>query len=92
MAVGAPVDQLRGDPHPVVQLAHAAFEQILHAQPRGHAVKVLGAALVGEGRVARDDEQRGDLREIGDDVLGDAVAEIVLLGVARHVDEGQHRD
>ena len=92
MAVGAPVDQLRGDAHPVVHLAHAAFKQILHAQPRGHAVKVLGAALVGEGSVARHHEQRGDLREIGDDVLGDAVAEIILLGVARHVDEGQHRN
>ena len=92
MAVGAPVDQLRGDAHPVVHLAHAAFEQVLHAEPRRHLVDVDVLSLVGEGGVARDDEQRRDLREIGDDVLGDAVAEIVLLRVAAHVDEGQHRD
>ena len=32
------------------------------------------------------------LRQIGDDVLADAVAEIFLLGVAAHVDERQDAD
>ena len=49
-------------------------------------------ALVGEARVARDHQQAADLRQIGDDVLADAVGEIFLLGVARHVGERQHGD
>ena len=49
-------------------------------------------ALEREGGVARDHEQRRDLRQIGDDVLGDAVAEIFLLRIAAHVDERKHAD
>ena len=32
------------------------------------------------------------LREVSGEVFGDAVAEIVLLGVVTHVDKGQHDD
>ena len=32
------------------------------------------------------------LERVGGEVLGDAVAEILLLGVVAHVDEGQHDD
>lgn len=32
------------------------------------------------------------LREVGDDVLGNAVGEIVLIGIAAHVGEGQNGD
>ena len=49
-------------------------------------------ALEGEGGVAGDDRQRRHLRQVGDDVLGDAVAEIFLLGIAAHVDERQDAD
>ena len=89
---GGGIDQLGGDPHPVVGLAHTAFQHIPHAQLLAHVLYLHRFALVGEGRVAGDDKQAGDLREIGDEVLGDPVAEILLLGVAAHVDEGQHGD
>ena len=49
-------------------------------------------ALVDEGRVARDDEEPAQLRQRGDDVLADAVGEIILLRLAAHVGEGQHGD
>jgi hypothetical protein len=39
------------------------------------------ASLVGETRVARDDHQAGDLRQIGDNVFADAVGEVFLLDV-----------
>ena len=35
-------------------------------------------------------QQPGNLRKVGDDVLGNAVGEIFLLGVAGHVGERQH--
>ena len=47
-------------------------------------------ALEREGGVARDDEERRHLAQIGDDVLADAVAEIFLLDIAAHIGEGQH--
>src|SRR5262249_58769266 len=49
-------------------------------------------ALVGEARVASDDEEAAVLRQVGDDVLGDAVEEVLLLGIARHVLKREHRD
>ena len=49
-------------------------------------------ALEGESRVASRDPQRRDLGEIGDDVLGDAVAEIFLLRVPAHVGKRQDAD
>ncbi len=48
--------------------------------------------LVGECRVAGDDKQAGELREVGDEVFGETVAEILLLRVLTHVDKGQHDD
>ena len=42
--------------------------------------------------VARHDREGGHLAEIGDDVLGDAVPEVFLLGVAAHVRKRQHAD
>ena len=92
VTAGGGIDQLRRDPHLVVSLAHAAFQHIPHAQLLAHVLYFHRFAFVGEGRVASDDEQAGDLREIGGEVLGDAVAEIVLLGIFAHVDERQHDD
>ena len=48
--------------------------------------------LVDEGRVARDDEQVAKARERGDDVLGQAIGEKLLLGLAAHVGERQDGD
>ena len=85
-------DQLPGDPHPRAGLADAALQHEAHAELLAHLLHVDGLALVRERGVAGDDEQPRDLREVGDDVLGDAVAEVFLLGVAAHVVERQHDD
>ncbi len=92
VAAGRPVDQLGRDPDAVAGLAHAAFERMPHAELAAHLPQIGGAALVGEGGVARDHQQTGDLGEVGDDVLGDPVGEILLLGVGAHVLERQHDD
>ena len=92
MVVGIGVDQLHGDPHPVARLAHAAFDHVLDAELRRDVLDLDRLALVDEGRVARDHEQLPEPRQLGDDVLGQAVGEEFLLGVAAHVGERQHRD
>ena len=86
------VDQLGVDAHAIAGLAHASLQDRAHAEVLAHLRDVGRLALVGEGGVAGDDEQARNLGQIGDDVLGDAVGEILLLGIARHVVEGQHCD
>ena len=58
----------------------------------GHLLRVDRLALVDERRVARDHEQLAEARQLGQNVLGDAVSEEFLLGFAAHVDEGQDCD
>ena len=85
-------DQLGGDAHALAGLAHAALEHMTDLElPRdlGH-VDVF--ALERKGRIAGDHRKRGDLAQVGGDVFADAVAEILLLGIAAHVDERQHAD
>ncbi len=90
--VGLGVDQLHGDAHPVAGLAHAALDHVLDAELRGDVLDPHRLALVHEGGVARDHEQVPKARQRGDDVLGQAVGEELLLGIAAHVDERQDRD
>jgi hypothetical protein len=46
----------------------------------------------GECRIACNDEKRRHFAQVGDDVSGDAIAEILLLGIGAHVDERQDAD
>ena len=92
MAAGRDVVELRGDTHAIAAPPHAAFEHVAHAELARDLVHVHRAALVDEGGVARDDEEPAQLRQRGDDVLADPVGEIILLAVATHVGEGEHRD
>ena len=50
----------------------------------------MGFAFVGERGVAGDDEQAGDAVEVGGEHFGNAIAEVVLLGIFAHVVKGQH--
>jgi hypothetical protein len=72
--------------------AHAAFQQVAHAQFAADLADVDGLALVGEAGVAGDHEQCGNARESRGDVFGDAVSEVLLLAITTHVLEGQDGD
>src|ERR1700731_290421 len=84
-------DELRSDTDPIADLTYAAFEHITHTQLASHLFHIDRAALVGKGGVPGDYEQRGMTRERCDHVFGNAVGDELLLGVAAHVGEGQHR-
>src|SRR5262249_54341391 len=86
------LNQLRGNAHATASLAHRAFEHIAHAQLAADLLHINGLALVGEARIARDDEEPADAAERGDDLLDHAVSEILLLRVAAHIGERQHRN
>ena len=72
---GIRVDELRREADPLAGLAHAALQDVAHAQPGTRLPDVQLHPLEGEGGVARGHEQPGDLGEIGDQIIGDAVAE-----------------
>jgi hypothetical protein len=89
---GLRLDELRGDPNAVASLAHAAFENVANPQLASDLAYIDVSALVGEARVACDHEQPSQPRQAGDDVLGDAIGEVFLLGVAAHVGKGEDGD
>ena len=86
------IDELRGDAHPVSGLAHAALDDIGDAERAANVLDLRRLALVMERRCAADHEQRAESDELGDDLVGDAVGEIVLLRVVREIGERQHGD
>src|SRR4029434_1842302 len=69
-----------------------AVNDILDAEFAADIAHIDGTALIGKGGVAGDNEQFAEARQLGDDVLGDAVREILLRRIARHVGERQHGD
>ena len=91
MPVGG-VDQLRVDADPVPGFPHAAFKHVTDTKLAPHLPNVDRLALVGEGRIARDDEQPSQSGQRCDDILGDAIRKILLFGIAAHVLEGEHCD
>src|ERR1700720_637921 len=92
MRTGGRVDQLRGDAHPIAVFANRAFEHVAHAELAPDLLHVDRLALVGEARIAGDDEEPADAGERRDDLLDHAVGEVLLLRAAAHIGERQHRD
>ena len=92
MASGGAVNELSVDSYPVADFADAALEDMGNTQLPRDIADIHRSALKGEGRVPRDHLQCRNLRQVGRDVLADAVTEIFLLGISAHVLERQHAD
>lgn len=91
VATGRRVDQLRRDPHPIAGAPNRSFQHRTHAKLRPDRPDVGALSPIGKARVAGDHHQAGDLGKVGDDVLGDAVREVLLLGIGGEVVERQDR-
>lgn len=76
----------------LADLANAAFDQVAHVKRARRVRKHDGLALVSEDRIAGDNIDAGKLGEIGDQVFGDAVGNIVLLRIAAEIGKWQDRD
>src|SRR5690242_12934980 len=85
MVTSYPIDQLRINPHPSSGLPHAAFEHVTNPEALCDILHVHGLPLEHEGSIASDNIERGYFRQIGGDVLADAVAKVFLLRLAAHV-------
>src|SRR5262249_51626954 len=92
MRAGGRLDQLPSDTDPLASFAYRAFEDIAHAELTPDLLHIDGLALVCKARIPSDHEEPADAAERGDDLLDHAIGEILLLGIAAHVREGQHRD
>src|SRR5437762_1884172 len=68
------------------------FQHVADAQLSSDLLDIDSLALVGEARIARDDEKRFKARECGDDVFYHPIREVFLLGIAAHVLERKHCD
>jgi hypothetical protein len=92
LGVGAGIDQLRRDPQHVAGPAHRALEDMRHVQLPGDFGDRDVLALERERRGARDHPELGNLRQQVQQLLGNAVREVLLLGIGTPVHKGQHRD
>src|SRR5689334_4625132 len=89
MLAGRAVDQLRVDANAISSFSDTAFQHVGDIELTRHLLHVRALSLETEGGVAGDDLEGGNLRKVGRDVLADAVAEIFLLRIAAHIDEGK---
>ena len=90
--VGFGVDELGHDPHPVAHAPHASLQEGRRRQQGADFPQALLALLEHHHRGARNDLERPDLRQLGDDVLGDPVREVLVLRLGAEVQERQHGD
>ena len=92
MHAGPHVDQMPDDPDPASGPPNAALEHVAHPELAPDLLHVDRPPPVSEARIACDHEQPAHPRQRRDDLLDDAVREILLLGIAAQVLERQHRD
>src|SRR5215470_5492134 len=82
------LDQLCGDAETIGGPPHAAFEHVAHAELATDFAYVCSRTLVSKGGAARDHKKCMVVRQVGDDVLGDALREILLFGGPAHTRKG----
>ena len=85
-------NQLDVHVHSVSDFLHTAFEKIRHAQLLADLTQVLGRALVFLSRSARDDLERGNLREPGQDFVLDTVGKVSIRSIVAEILERQDGD
>ena len=86
------IDELRGHAHAVVDLAYAAFDDVLAAELARDRPRVDLAALVGGGGLPGHDLEARQRLQPRRQVLHDAVGEVLLRRIVAHVRERQHDD
>src|SRR5262249_42909263 len=86
------IDQLHGHLQPVCDLLLAAFEQVVDAEFMSNLPGVSRLVAVLEARVSGDDGISLAPRKLGDDPLGDGVAEISLIRASTHVVQREDRN
>jgi len=87
---GFGIDQLGVDADLRARPLDASFENIAHPQLAADLFGIYWFALVAEGGVAGDHKAAPDARDIGRQVIGNAVGEVFLLRVVAEIGEREH--
>ncbi len=96
MAFG--IDELNGDADAVVAgqrlviEADGALEDVADVEVAGYLLRRIRGAFEAHGRGAADDAEGADAGEVGDDLVGEAIAEVVRSAVRLHAGEGKDED
>src|SRR6516225_4220300 len=85
MGTGGCIDQLAADAHPLSGPAQATLEDIADTKVAADLLWVDGFSFIGECRIAGDDKKPAPFRQRCDDVLGNAVDKILLLGITTDI-------
>jgi hypothetical protein len=92
MTAGLGFNKLPADPQTLTGLTHAPFQDIAHTEVASDLLGVNGTAFECEARVSRDNEEPPNLGQCCDDLVGDAVRQILLFWIAAEVCEGKHNE
>ena len=93
MRVALGVDQLRANAYLLARSLDAPLQHITHTELAADPARVDGPVTVGQRGVARDHEHALEPREIGRQILGNAIDKIrMLLWIVADIDERQHGD
>ena len=84
--------QLGSDAKLIALPAHAAFQHIGHTQSSADGSQIFITTLEAERRHAAGDVQIRRLSQLIQQLFGQAVREVFVLGIRAHVDERQHGD
>ena len=92
LLVGGRIDQLRYDAQPRGGAPHAPLDDVGRSELRADLRDGLVTLLVAHDGGSRDGLEASNLRELRDDVLGDAIDEVLVFRIGAHVLEWQHGD
>jgi hypothetical protein len=77
------IEELHRNPDALGRAADAPLDHVTRVQLFAHLAHIDRSALVLERRIASDDPERLEARQLGDEVLREAVDEELLLGRTR---------
>jgi hypothetical protein len=92
MRIVRPGDELTGDPDAIARALHAPFENVGHPQFPSDFRNWLGGVAVLHDRGPGNDPKIGKARQIGQNILMHAIAEIGITGLSAHVAKRQNGD
>jgi hypothetical protein len=90
MCAGFGIDKLSADPHPLAGPSDVTFEHITYAEFAPNLLYVDEFTLERKCSAVRDHEGTGKSRQLGRNVLGQAIDEIVLLRITTDIRKRQY--
>src|SRR5262249_38560382 len=92
MIAGDGINELCCNTYPAARLADRAFEHITHAKLPPDLLNVDRTTLISEARCPGGHEQAGITAQRCNDVFGNAFSKVILVRIAAHIGEREHRD